>query len=288
MGANNDYYKIEDLADIIKYDYFNRIGWFEGDVLNMAIGQGDHLYTPIQMARYIMGIANDGYLHELTLIKAVDGEETSGNISTEKLFGDTESFEALREGMYRVAQGASGTARKYFENFPVNVGAKTGTAEKEGKIPPVDEVSYLMEHAEIIDPALTVEEVVSEAEKILLLRNEELAEYEKQKGSVESQNERDLLTRKIDGLIAEDYLTMGSAMREAIKELSELELTDTIINQYRDTYDNYAWYVGFAPYEDPGIAIVVFIPQGGHGGYAAPIARDIIASYLGLSAEGIE
>ncbi len=288
LGANDDYYQIEALADIIKYDYFNRVGWFEGDVLNMSIGQGDHLYTPIQMARYVMGIANDGYLHDLTLIKEVDGESVLTANNTEKLFGDTESFQALREGMYLVAQGSSGTGRKYFAEFPVNVGAKTGTAEKEGKIPPIDEESYLTDNIQIIDPSLSVEQVVGQAEIILLERNEELADYEKQKDTVENQTSRDQLDRKIDNLIAKGYLTIGSAMREAMKQLSELELTDTIINQYRDTYDNYAWFVGFAPYENPEIAIVVFVPQGGHGGYAAPIARDIIASYMGIKPEGTE
>ncbi|MCK5763580.1 MAG: hypothetical protein KAH05_05630, partial [Clostridiales bacterium] len=90
------------------------------------------------------------------------------------------------------------------------------------------------------------------------------------------------LTNKIEYLITSGYLNRESAMREAIKELSDLELNDTIINQYREEYNSYAWFAGFAPYDDPEIAVVVFLPQGGHGGYAAPIARDIFAHYLKL------
>ncbi|MDF2592796.1 MAG: mrdA, partial [Clostridia bacterium] len=44
--------------------------------------------------------------------------------------------------------------------------------------------------------------------------------------------------------------------------------------------DNHAWFVAFAPYEKPEIAVAVVIVQGGHGNYAAPIARAIIEQYL--------
>ncbi|MCF6460593.1 penicillin-binding transpeptidase domain-containing protein [Clostridium sp. Cult3] len=50
-----------------------------------------------------------------------------------------------------------------------------------------------------------------------------------------------------------------------------------------DTYDDYAWFVAFAPYEDPEIAVAVVLFQGGSGGYAGPIAREIIAEYLGFN-----
>ena len=50
-----------------------------------------------------------------------------------------------------------------------------------------------------------------------------------------------------------------------------------------DTYDEYAWFVAFAPYEDPEIAISIVLFQGGSGGYAAPIAREIIGEYFGLN-----
>ena len=50
-----------------------------------------------------------------------------------------------------------------------------------------------------------------------------------------------------------------------------------------DTYDHYAWFVAFAPYEDPEIAISIVLFQGGSGGYAGPIAREIIAEYFGLN-----
>jgi penicillin-binding protein 2 len=44
--------------------------------------------------------------------------------------------------------------------------------------------------------------------------------------------------------------------------------------------DNHAWFVAFAPADKPEIAVAVVIVQGGHGNYAAPIARAIIEQYL--------
>ncbi|MBC8588841.1 penicillin-binding transpeptidase domain-containing protein [Paratissierella segnis] len=50
-----------------------------------------------------------------------------------------------------------------------------------------------------------------------------------------------------------------------------------------DTFDDFAWFVGFAPFDEPEIAVAAVIFQGGSGGYAGPMVRDIIAEYLGLN-----
>jgi len=45
--------------------------------------------------------------------------------------------------------------------------------------------------------------------------------------------------------------------------------------------DPHAWFVGFAPAENPQIVVSVIVENGGEGGkVAAPIARDIIRAYL--------
>lgn len=41
---------------------------------------------------------------------------------------------------------SQGTAAKYFVNFPIEVAAKSGTAERKDKIPTADEYNYLMDH----------------------------------------------------------------------------------------------------------------------------------------------
>jgi penicillin-binding protein 2 len=45
-------------------------------------------------------------------------------------------------------------------------------------------------------------------------------------------------------------------------------------------FRDHAWFVAFAPYENPEIAVAVIVEHGGHGGaVAAPIARKIIQTY---------
>lgn len=56
------------------------------------------------------------------------------------------------------------------------------------------------------------------------------------------------------------------------------------VNPYTgETFDDFAWFVGFAPYDEPEIAVAAVIFQGGSGGYAGPMVRDIMAEYLGLN-----
>lgn len=54
-----------------------------------------------------------------------------------------------------------------------------------------------------------------------------------------------------------------------------------------NTGDINAWFVGFAPYEDPEIAVVVLVENGGHGYYTSEVARDIIGEYFGMNMNGI-
>ena len=46
-----------------------------------------------------------------------------------------------------------------------------------------------------------------------------------------------------------------------------------------------AWFTGFAPYDNPEIAVVVFVENGGHGYYTATVARAIFESYFGTNEE---
>lgn len=44
-----------------------------------------------------------------------------------------------------------------------------------------------------------------------------------------------------------------------------------------------AWFVGFAPFDEPEIAVVVLVENGGSGGYTAEAARNVIAQYFGMN-----
>ncbi len=281
LGVSNTH-MAEELTDIIKYDYFNQMEWFEGDTLNLSIGQGAHQYTPLQIARYISTIANNGYLNQLTLIKSIDGvpQIKNTNVSNDELIKNN-ALMYLRKGMLRATQEDSGTA-KLFKEFPIVVAAKTGTAEKEGLIPPDDEVAYLRENLTNFDRRLSWNKVDEKAKELLIQRNDEIAELEKLKTSTMYGDQRDKIEKKIINLIRRGYLNYSSAARQAIIDMSSNELDTDSINKYRQSYDNYAWFVSFAPYDNPEIAVIAMIPQGGHGGYAAPLVRDVYSMYFDI------
>lgn len=44
-----------------------------------------------------------------------------------------------------------------------------------------------------------------------------------------------------------------------------------------------AWFVCFAPFDNPEVAVVVMIENGGHGNYAAEVARDVLNQYFGTN-----
>ncbi len=271
--------KVESLADLIKYSYFNQIAWDIGDTFNLAIGQGGHTYTAIQMARYISAIANGGTLYELALDKKNSGNGEAIDLK------DAGNISYIREGMLEVTQGNEGTARTLFADFPVEVGAKTGTAQKQGKIPPIDEVEYLKEHLNDYNSylkklsasgkyegdSIELSEIEAFVNDITIKRNEEITAFEKTGQS-----------EKIAERVREGYLDEGSIWRYALDEYTNGALDNEEIDRYKDDYKSFAWFVAFAPYENPRIAVTVLLFQGAHGGYAAPVARDIIAEYLNL------
>ena len=49
-----------------------------------------------------------------------------------------------------------------------------------------------------------------------------------------------------------------------------------------------AWFVGFAPFENPEIAIVVMVENGGHGNYTAEVVRDIMEEYFGMNTQTVQ
>ena len=50
----------------------------------------------------------------------------------------------------------------------------------------------------------------------------------------------------------------------------------------------HAWFVGFAPYDNPQIAVVCVIEHGGHGGYTAPVVKEVMAEYFGYNNDNID
>lgn len=106
--------------------------WYPGDTLMAAIGQSDNLFTPVQLANYIATLCSGGKRYEAHLIDSIysaSGELLQKNEPKElsDVNLTAENLNAILEGMRRVTE--DGTASKVFENYPVNVIGKTGSAQ---------------------------------------------------------------------------------------------------------------------------------------------------------------
>ena len=49
-----------------------------------------------------------------------------------------------------------------------------------------------------------------------------------------------------------------------------------------------AWFAGFAPFDDPEIAVVVFVENGGHGWYTGETVREIMEQYFGMNTTQVQ
>ena len=151
--------------------YENRGKWVEGFMLNLAIGQGETLATPLQMCRYISGLAV-GSLPTPHVLRANTGHAVSHPVSI-----SAQTLEQIRDMLQDVVESSIGTG-KLARVEGVHVAGKTGTAQNS--------------HGE-----------------------------------------------------------------------------------------SHAWFVGFAPVEEPRISIVVLAENAGHGGeVAAPMARKVLETYF--------
>jgi penicillin-binding protein 2 len=156
--------------------------WGRGMLLNLGIGQGELLVTPLQMAQFAMILANRGSYFRPHLLDrtydVVDSRFAPYQAEARRVEGISFStYDILREGMFKAVNEEGGTGRASAVSG-VNVAGKTGTAQNP--------------HGE-----------------------------------------------------------------------------------------SHAWYIGFAPYESPHVAICVLVENGGSGGgVAAPIAGKILHQYF--------
>ena len=108
--------------------------WYAADTLMAAIGQSDHLFTPIQLVNYVATIVNGGTRYQPHLLKTVMDytntevyEENEPVVLNEVEISES-SLDAIKEGMKGVVT-EDGTASSYFAGFPIQVGGKTGSAQ---------------------------------------------------------------------------------------------------------------------------------------------------------------
>ncbi|GEM46140.1 penicillin-binding transpeptidase domain-containing protein [Deinococcus cellulosilyticus] len=116
-------------------DTYKKLGieWYPGFTLNMSIGQGDVLVTPLQLAKVMATLINEGRKQPVTVIKAVGGKEQPPKPTTQ-VPGKPWVWNTIKEGMVMTAQ--SGTSKHMLgpDRFPIRTGGKTGTAQTNARI----------------------------------------------------------------------------------------------------------------------------------------------------------
>ena len=111
--------------------------WVPGDGVNMAIGQGDVLVTPLQLANLYAAIANGGTRYRPKLIQKIgSNNEPPEEVWQPEVMGQLpvtpEHLKAIQDGLHGVISGPKGTAGFVFHGFPQSAAGKTGTAEAGG------------------------------------------------------------------------------------------------------------------------------------------------------------
>jgi penicillin-binding protein 2 len=119
--------------------------WTSGDSVQLAIGQGDVLVTPLQMTRLYAMIATGGKLVEPHLVKSVEEPGNEGQPPVvlrpyapkppRDVQLDPTALRVVQEGLYNATHASYGTSSGVFGSFPIEIAGKTGTAEKFVRLP---------------------------------------------------------------------------------------------------------------------------------------------------------
>ncbi|HHH41631.1 MAG TPA: penicillin-binding protein 2, partial [Chloroflexi bacterium] len=113
--------------------------WWPGDSVNLAIGQGYLLVTPLQVARMMAAVANGGTLYRPYLVQRIGaaGEAYPEVVAQPEAMGtlpiSPEHLAVIREALAGVTTSPIGTAAHRFVGMSIPVAGKTGTAEAPGE-----------------------------------------------------------------------------------------------------------------------------------------------------------
>ena len=111
--------------------------WFVNETSQIAFGQGENRFTPLQLANYAATIANGGTLYDLTILRTIRSydfitlHEQTPNVR--HVIPESAHLEIIREGMLQASISRRGTAYSVFGHYPILAPSKTGTAQAEGQ-----------------------------------------------------------------------------------------------------------------------------------------------------------
>lgn len=113
-----------------KYKRFKQ-GWYKGDTINLSIGQGYLLATPLQVAVSYMGLANRGKAYVPHVVKYLENGKDKINIKPEILFNNkfpSWYYNDLNTAMIHTVEKKDGTAKK-LRTPGLTIAAKSGSAQ---------------------------------------------------------------------------------------------------------------------------------------------------------------
>ena len=141
--------------------------WWVGDTVNLAIGQGYLLVTPLQVARMIAAVANGGTLYRPYVIDRIEpaGDTLPEQVTQPQVVGtlpvSPAHLAAIQEALEGVTTKSIGTAAHRFAGLSIPVAGKTGTAEVGG--PDTIPHSWFAAYAPVNNPEIAIVVLVENA-----------------------------------------------------------------------------------------------------------------------------
>ncbi len=149
-------------------------------------------------------------------------------------------------------------------------------------------VAMIANKGQVVKPTIIQNIVTSEGNKV---PKEEIEKYVNEKLGLDdvytesvSMNEQNI-NAVLEGMRSVTEEVGGTAY--SIFEGFEIPVGGKTGSTEAGNYTN-AWFAGFAPFDNPEIAVVVLVENGGHGNYTAEVVRNIIGEYFGMNIEEIK
>jgi penicillin-binding protein 2 len=133
-------------------------GWTKGNLANLAIGQGELLTTPLQMAQFAMILANKGVVHRPHIANYLYDKENGKRYffptQTDYIKGvSDEVYDLIREAMHNVVKHGTG----WHGSVPgIEVAGKTGTSQN----PHGEAHAWFIAFAPYEDPVIAIAVIV--------------------------------------------------------------------------------------------------------------------------------
>lgn len=226
--------------------------WSTGDDYNLGIGQGFMTATPLQVAQMGAVVANGGFLYRPTVIHHMTDED--GNV----VFVDDDSQVTARArpsaNGETILTDANGDP---LEDTPLNI--------------EFDETGEYLFQPQVIDAVEVDSRYLQVVAEGMQLVNQRIDEERFYTGAT-----------YVDWL---DKFGIETAGKTGTSEYCDNIAIERGWCRFEKTtvQPTHAWYVGYAPYDDPEIVVAVFVFNGGEGSaWAAPVACHVMASHFGI------